>query len=640
MSKTPFTATSLIVMAVLLASAEGISAQRASFQKTDFYVEGRLRAESGDWIQALRIWDEAKDALTPLGRYDPRIAVAYMELVTERNATGFYESASEIYAWGFSGTDFSTYRDVIAAEVARIDPLFDEDDQGQWDRRVEREDPTLMRTLKRFWLEKDPSPGTPYNERLIEHWERVAYARKNFTNQRNSPYQTDDRGTIYVKFGAPDKRQAGIMGADDFELRLRTGGDDASEARRRLRGYDVHPNYEVWAFDELNPQDVTWYLFGNFQGTGRFQLLRSPRDLIHPSAFSPSSRRWTPGGIKASYYMELFYYGELARIGGPFSQRHSELETHWDRMQQGGQRRSVPNEDALEGFSQRYKQADDMGPDFPALVSTRSAFEGVNREMELVAMATRVLTKGQPQLIITALSSPRTFVEGVPALRRFVLESGSVEHTLIVRDESLTEIGRITERASSDVGDISTFSLRHVRQPLHYTVVGSVRGIELRARDPNERLYPGQAHLLPGPPLTIDPDRLEISDIVTGLPIPDDFDPADLHFPLVPSRTIWKRDPLRVYMEVYHLQPGAGGLHRFTADFRLARYEGDTEVVDPDRPPVTLSFDLESASSESPRSFDINVRDLLLGNYRLEVTITDVVSGQSKTRVVRLKLIQ
>ena len=640
MGKTLFTTTSLTVSAVLLASPGGVSAQRASFQRTDFYVEGRLLAESGDWIQALRIWDEAKDSLTPLGRYDPRIAVAYMELVTERNATGFYESASEIYVWGFSGTDFSTYRDVIAAEVAHIDPLFDDDDQGQWDRRVEREDPTLMRDLKRFWLEKDPSPGTPYNERLIEHWERVAYARKNFTNQRNSPYQTDDRGTIYVKFGAPDKRQAGIMGADDFELRLRTGGVDAEEGRRRLRRYDVHPNYEVWAFDGLNPQDITWYLFGNYEGTGRFQLLRSPRDLIHSSAFSPGSRNGTPGGIKASYYMELFYYGELARIGGPFGQRHSELETYWDRIQGGPGGRSAPNEEALEGFSLRYKQADDLGPDFPALVSTRSAFEGSNREMELVAMATRVLTKGQPQLIITALSSPRTFVEGVRALRRFVLESGSVDHTLIVRDESLTEVGRITDRTSSDVGDISTFSLRHISRPLHYTVVGHVTGIEIRGREPSQRLYPGQAHLLPGPPLTIDPDRLEVSDIVTGLPIPDDFDPADLHFPLVPSRTIWKRDPLRVYLEVYHLRPEAGGLHRFKADFRLARYEGDTEIIDLDRPPVTLSVDLESASSESPRVFDINVRDLLPGNYRLEVTITDAVSGQTKTRVVRLKLIQ
>jgi hypothetical protein len=226
----------------------------------------------------------------------------------------------------------------------------------------------------------------------------------------------------------------------------------------------------------------------------------------------------------------------------------------------------------------------------------------------------------------------------VRALRRFQLNEGMVRHTLIVRDEALIEVGRITDRVSSDVGDISTFTLRHIPQKLHYTVLGEVdwRGNSA----PDQRLFPGQAHLHPAEPLARDPDHLEISDIVTGLPIPDQFDPRDLYFPLVPSRTIWRRDPLRIYLEAYHLRPDASGLYRYRADFRMARFDGDTEVLDTRNPPVTLGIELESADPRNQRVFDLNVRDLFVGNYRLEVTITDLTSGESKSRVVPLKLLQ
>jgi GWxTD domain-containing protein len=625
------------------AAALVVSPSRCAAQQLDAYTEGRILAETDDWLGALDVWSDGQDNLNARGLFDPRIGIAYMSLVTERQATGFYETASEIFLWGFSTSDLRRYKKDILAEARRIQPLLDEEgaEWYRWDQMIEEEDPRLPWEIKRFWLEKDPTPGTPYNERLIEHWVRTAYARRNYGNERYGPYETDDRGTIYVKYGPPDKRQAGVIGADDFELRLRIPSNmpNAADARDRLSRYDYHPNYEIWAYDELNSQDVTFYLFGNYQATGRFQLLRSPRDLIHPSAWSATSRSKVPGNIKAAYFMELFYYGELARIGGPYASRHSELEMYWDRMQ-GAQGRETPNENTLEAFSTRYKSQDDIGPEFPAMVPILSDFEGTNREMELVAMSTRILSDdGQPQVVITALSSPRSFVEGVRALQRFRLDDGMVRHTLIVRDEKLIEVGRITERTSSVTGDISTFILRHIPRPLHYTVLGEV--VCCGDRPSTDRtFFPGQAHLLPGEPLDAEGATLEVSDIVTGLPIPDEFDPNDLFFPLVPSRTIWRRDPLRVYLEAYRLAEDDAGFHRFTADFRMAQFIGRTEVEDPSNPPVTLSVDLESASARSQRVFDINVSGLKVGNYHLEVTITDLVSGATKTRTVSLRLLR
>jgi GWxTD domain-containing protein len=56
--------------------------------------------------------------------------------------------------------------------------------------------------VKRFWYGHDPTPATPVNERLVEHYTRLLYARDKFTWIDMRGY--DDRGMIYIKYGPPD----------------------------------------------------------------------------------------------------------------------------------------------------------------------------------------------------------------------------------------------------------------------------------------------------------------------------------------------------------------------------------------------------------------------------------------------------
>ncbi len=55
-----------------------------------------------------------------------------------------------------------------------------------------------------FWNARDANPATIENERLVEHYKRVMYARIHFSNTQ-FPY--DRRGEIYVRYGEPDDRQ-------------------------------------------------------------------------------------------------------------------------------------------------------------------------------------------------------------------------------------------------------------------------------------------------------------------------------------------------------------------------------------------------------------------------------------------------
>jgi GWxTD domain-containing protein len=62
--------------------------------------------------------------------------------------------------------------------------------------------------LKRFWAKRDPDLVTPVNERLLEHYRRVWYARQNFS-QKVQPW--DRRGEVYIRFGEPDHRSRSNM---------------------------------------------------------------------------------------------------------------------------------------------------------------------------------------------------------------------------------------------------------------------------------------------------------------------------------------------------------------------------------------------------------------------------------------------
>lgn len=65
-----------------------------------------------------------------------------------------------------------------------------------------------------FWTSRDPNPITEENERLIEHYRRLEYARNQYPGKDISAY--DDRGKIYVRYGEPDDYQHSLSTDGSF----------------------------------------------------------------------------------------------------------------------------------------------------------------------------------------------------------------------------------------------------------------------------------------------------------------------------------------------------------------------------------------------------------------------------------------
>ena len=59
----------------------------------------------------------------------------------------------------------------------------------------------LKVAAEEFWIWQDPAPVSAANERLVEHYRRVALAREKHGEHK---FPWDDRGEVYVRFGEPD----------------------------------------------------------------------------------------------------------------------------------------------------------------------------------------------------------------------------------------------------------------------------------------------------------------------------------------------------------------------------------------------------------------------------------------------------
>ncbi|MXY96679.1 MAG: tetratricopeptide repeat protein, partial [Gemmatimonadetes bacterium] len=94
-----------------------------------------------------------------------------------------------------------------------------------------------------FWNERDSNPATIENERLVEHYRRVMYARIHFS-EKKFPY--DRRGEIHVRYGEPDDRRRFMVRANEDPYALFMASDnpavDAIREQNLQFGYQLKVN--------------------------------------------------------------------------------------------------------------------------------------------------------------------------------------------------------------------------------------------------------------------------------------------------------------------------------------------------------------------------------------------------------------
>ena len=122
-----------------------------------------------------------------------------------------------------------------------------------WKRNLSVE--AKRRFLANFWQRRDPTPGTPQNEKREAFYQAIEYANREYKEGGRKAVAgwRSDRGRVFAKNGAPD---------DVF--------------RRRNEGRA--PPYEVWRY---STGKGAYYIFADRTGFGAYQLIFS-NDLREP----------------------------------------------------------------------------------------------------------------------------------------------------------------------------------------------------------------------------------------------------------------------------------------------------------------------------------------------------------------------
>lgn len=644
-------AQALLFLAALPAGAlaNGVVLAVPQTPPADPYEVGMTLLQGGDVEHALAFWIGVRDSLWLEAVEDARIGTAFIQAVTELELERYEEIATVMFYWGFSGVATERTREEIMAEGHRTFTLVDAMATEYWDTVGQEEPDALALAVKRFWIERDPTPSTLVNERLIEHWRRIAYARQAYVYNHSSAYRTDDRGTLYVKYGLPDRVTRGHLGVNEAERRERDLPLDY------IARFDQRPQYEIWRYATMHPGEFTYFIFGNTQGTGPFRQVQGLHEIIPMSARVSGEARFA--GIRAQHYMELFYYEDLARMGGPYGLRFAELKRLWNSARR-------PVESTLEAISRRYV-ADDQWAAREPLPPAISEFDDRPRSA-LSAQAVRILQGGEPRLLVMAVSSPIwvTATDADSIRSDLTLAPYWANHTVILRDGKLAEIARAGMLPVDGPGYLSTVLLRHDER-IHHLSVSARHDVQGDAsRDTAERL-PGQLHFSVDEPLvrlvpygTSDvPGRqddteiragngtdFEVSDLIVGIAPQPELDLGQLPVPLLPATRFWRDDPLRVYFEIY--RHDAAEVGRVDLRVHLTPVTGtnpgvpSSDASELDLTTARITLGVESPAAQGEHSFDLDLRNERPGLLSVVLQITDRETGATRVRVAPVELLQ
>ncbi len=674
----------LIVLAVLT-DAIHAQPQRA-------YERGLEELYRGNTTQALDIW---YNGYRDIRYVDARIGLEYIRVVTENRMREYYEPATEMYYRAVLDGSGIDSRVAIRQEINRMRPIIGEGIYRQWVNWWEKSDNRLASDMRGFWVQHDPTPSGIANERLIEHWLRIAASREKFTRNTITAYGTDERALIYVRYGEPDRTRRGILTLQSLNMKqwLRnqlnpyTDIDEELSGRdERNRGsvededllvrltdaiYEFHryPEYEIWFYDQLaiEGDEAIAFIFGTDVRSEEFRLQTSIEDFIPERAFHTERVRqqegveFTRAGITPALMLQLLYYEQLTQIDPFFNTRLNELQDNV--LEQGLQ--------AFRGMDLAFKA------ESRELLSKRatrapvelSTYAGVMPSVPIDVYQYRFLDENGQPYILTYVESEaqeaflidyyrnqsKSDLSEEPAADQNLMHLHpyyELSHTLIEYDEEwnvkqkFTDVPELLFRrpATEIVPSRSLFRSTHSGRSYQSATV-ELNNYDPDSRSIDETPFPrslrglGKRQFRLPKPLVSHTDSMEVADLILGFESDKATEP--FAFQVANNAVIPADETLVLHFEVYNLKrrDDETGFTNFELTYRIlpvdedgSAREGQAEFV------LTLNFINEYRTVIE--DLEIETADLGPGLYDLRVRIIDTETDQERERSVRFEVIE
>lgn len=662
---------SIYILITFLLGAISFTVQAHTSQTQ--YITKVHQLEESSWQDAVNHLIVLRDSLNQLGQHDPEVGFETIRILTEHKQRRHYRFASEMYYWGLQGDEVSPYRQSINNEIERLKPILTDETYSRWIDLLNRDNPLVLREIMAFWLDRDLTPNSLVNERLLEHWERIAYARENFTERNTTVYETDDRGPIYVKYGQPDRVIDGVFTLEHLKLdhwlemmKFSAGSTTISSTLGRVQDsyisavQTVHddPKYTVWLYRNLDGNikrlENTIYIFGGSPNTGYFRQRDSLEEFIPSRAYNiprPAT------GITAANLLQLAYYDQLAYADIYFATTFGNLEANAQNLRQESHAQS-----------ELYRSNQENKQDLQRIQA--NAPVEVSEEEESLFPITleyryaRLLDQNSdPVLWVFTYSNPYGILlaEHLKASEQEQLQPDfQLTHNIRLRNEQQTVLANISdqqqfpegfmEHISEDALAQSIFMIPHQRNNPEVRLSVLLEDLNKNRTKRDQYLYPESvlaAHrrqIKTSKPLIPDQNDIFISDLIVGY---GNIDHSELgHVPdeeefqipfYVPAQNIIpKEHGLSLFFETYNISTDENNTGRYVVSYQLKPKKWlqflSTELE------TSLILNQTSRGTRNRDVLEIDIAHTEPGEYILEIIVTDSETEVSARRNITLEI--
>lgn len=655
-------------------------------QAQQAYERGMEELYRGNVSQALDIW---YNSYQQPDEVDSRIGFEFIRVVTENRMRSYYESATQLYYTALTNGTGMLSRVAIRQEIERLKPIIGDGIFRQWMNWWDEEKPELGIDMKGFWVQNDPTPANATNERLIEHWQRIATAKEQFTKNKSTVYGTDARALIYMRYGEAARVKNGILTLQSFNIRQwlenqlvpefeendpmpETVRSAENQFMNRLQDaiYEYHryPEYEIWFYDQIfEPQNSpVIFLFGTDVRNDEFTLQTSLEDFIPERAFytenedKEESLGFTRAGITPAVMLQLLYYEQLAQVDDFFGERLNELQTRI--LDQGIQ--------AFQGMDLAF-QAESKEIIHEQILQAprhRSTYAGLIPKIPLDVYHYRQLGDSlQPEILTYVQSS---------AQEAFLIDYNRNQGTNLLLKEDLQEqynvlneytYYELTHNLQAYNQDWETTLSRNDQPSLYITRPSAKQtsislfrqlhtgkafqavSVELMNYDPDSRSiyetpFPpalrgwNKEQYRQPEPLISHPDSMEVSDLILGYNHPSQItEPFD--FKVANNKLIPFGETLLLHFEVYNLAIQPNGFTHFEMTYRILPVDEQGKLRT-DQTEFILTLNFTNEEHVVKEDLEIETANLNPGLYELIVSILDTESNQEKERRIRFEVVE
>jgi len=646
------------------------------------YKEGIVQKTQNNPIKALKSWYSAKKTLN---EPDFRIAQACISLATQKDLNQYYQKASELYYWGLSGSISTDEQEALVKELNFIKPLIKYSVYRNLKKKIQHSDSTALGKLRQFWKKLDPTPLSPYNERLIEHWQRISFAQKNYS-QTNSE-KLDARGLTYVRYGTPQFKKSGILSyKSGLVHRLLLEGiqtpsfgnaNDIAAARAqrfnletRVRQLHNYPNYEIWIYRNLTDNSQsTIFLFGSEGGPNNFRRIKSVDDFIPNGAYknvgqnnysitiSDKKRDQTNSNVQfdaarraqnivkriritPALILQIMYYEQFAALDDYFGKSYNEM---MDRFIDNANSPSSTFTGLEREFATIYGSKLQQ-------IQSKAPKEKSKDKSNILSIPTKnygyryLDDENHPYLKIYSIIDIKKalyydLLKNTNSLQSNINNRYALVSGYILKDEVNSQIRKRTKRVQiySSNKTVVTFDILYQNQPQSATISHELHNIKdedsttISDNTPYPTSLKGLNNDTINLPNPLSTDKLIMSDLLLGYSdstTEAKFSNNLTNIIIAHDKVIPKGKNLNLYYELYNLQPNdSSGISKFTFHYSIKKKHKGLGLFrkSPDNQ-ISITINNSVADDSYQKLLSIKTPTLDAGNYELNIQIRDLNS--------------